>query len=171
MESNGLSASDIALLGNNGMGNNELIWIFALLLLAGGNGFGFGNRGDYGQFASAASQQEILFGQQFQGLDNKIDKIGGGIADATFSLNNSIKDGDAAILSKVAECCCSTKEAVHAEGEATRAMIQQNKIESLQAQINQLQMAQNIKEAMCGVPKINPYLYGITQNGCNCYNG
>lgn len=63
MES-GLTASDVALVSRNadGWGEGGFMWIFALLILAGG-GFGNWNRGDYGQFASAASQQEILFGQ------------------------------------------------------------------------------------------------------------
>lgn len=174
-----LSASDIALLGNNGeWGGNSFMWIFALLILANGGFGGWGNRGfgDYGQFATAASQQEILFGQQFQGLDNKIDRLGNGIADATFSLNNSIKDGNTMVAGRVvdegralqqqlSDCCCenksaiaqvrydmanfanATQTAIHAEGEATRNMLQQNKIESLQAQINNLQM----QNAMAGV--------------------
>ena len=47
MENGTLSASDVALLsGNNGMwGDGSFMWIFALLILAGGgfNGFGWGN--------------------------------------------------------------------------------------------------------------------------------
>lgn len=174
-----LSASDVAMLANNDGfgGGNALIWIFALLILAGG-GFGGYNRNtasDYGQFATAASQQEILFGQQFQNLDNKLDRLGNGIADATFNLNNSVTSEGRAIQTQLAECCCTNKEAiaqvrydmanftaqtqaaVHAEGEATRNMLQQNKIESLQAQINQL----NLQNAMCGVVR---YPSGMTYN-------
>lgn len=51
---------------------------------------------------------------------------------------------------------------VVAEGSATRNLIQENKIESLQSQVNQLQLAQ----AMCGVPKINPYAYGTYTYPC-----
>lgn len=180
METSGLSASDIAaIVGNNEMGGgNAFLWIFALLILANGGGFGFGNRGDYGQFASAASQQEILFGQQFQNLDNKMDRLGNGVADATFALNNSIKDGNTmvagrvvdegrAIQSQLAECCCSIKEAVHSEGEATRGLIQQNKIDALQSQLNTVQTQQAIQNAMCGVPKVNPYMYNISPS-CGC---
>lgn len=174
-----LSASDVAMLANNDSfgGGNALIWIFALLILAGG-GFGGYNRNtasDYGQFATAASQQEILFGQQFQNLDNKLDRLGNGVADATFNLNNSVTSEGRAIQTQLAECCCTNKEAiaqvrydmanftaqtqaaVHAEGEATRNMLQQNKIESLQAQINQL----NLQNAMCGVVR---YPSGMTYN-------
>lgn len=194
MENGALSASDVALLDRgNEWGGNSFFWIFALLILAGGGGFGWGNRnGDYGQYATAASQQEILFGQQFQNIDNKIDRIGNGIADATFALNNSVKDSTynvsgtvvsegRALQSQIAQCCCDNKtlqlqnkyeivNAIHGEGEATRAMLQQNKIESLQGQINRLEM----QNAMCGVVR---YPMQTTYNsggnpfcGCNCGN-
>lgn len=182
MESN-LSLSDIAAVTNNEgfCGGNSWILILLFAMIYGG-GF-FGNRtGEFGQYATAASQQEILFGQQFQNIDNKLDRgftsLGNGIADATFSLNNSVKDGNAAVTgtivnegraiqTQIAECCCATKEAIHAEGEATRAMLQQNKIESLQSQLNTVQMQQAIQNAMCGVPKVNPYMYNIAPS-CNC---
>lgn len=158
---NGLTASDIALMNrDNGCdwGGNSFMWIFALLILAGGGFGGFGNKDGYGQYATSASQQEILFGQKFSDLDNKMDRLGNGIADATFSLNNSITGEGRALQQQIADCCCSNKEAIaqvrydmanfnnatqtaiHAEGEATRNMLQQNKIDALQAQINQLQM-------------------------------
>lgn len=176
----GLTTGDVALLQRgNGMfdgGSDAFIWIFALLILANG-GFGFGNRaGELGQYATAASQQEILFGQQFQNLDNKIDRLGNGIADATFALNNSIKDGNYAVSSavasegrslqsQIADCCCTTQRNLDsvrfdmanyaAQSNAnTTAQIQkvldaicQNKIESLQGQVNQLQL----QNAMAGV--------------------
>lgn len=189
-----LSPSDVALLnrGTDGWGGNSFFWIFALLILAGGGGFGWGNRGDYGQFATAASQQEILFGQQFQNLDNKMDRLGNGIADATFALNASIKDGQynvsgavvsegRALQGQIAQCCCDNKTmqlqnkyelatAIHAEGEQTRALIQQNKIETLQSRVSQLEM----QNAMCGIvryPMSTTYTSGGNPFcGCNCGN-
>lgn len=167
--------------GTNGGGSWLLLILFVLLL--GGNG-AWGNRGEFGQYATAASQQEILFGQRFQNIDNKIDRLGNGIADATFSLNNSIKDGNSMVAGRVvdegrgiqnqiaqvrydmANFNSQTASAIHAEGEATRSLLQQNKIDALQSQINQLQL----QNAMCGTPKISPYMYGIVPNycGCNC---
>lgn len=182
-----LTAADIALMDrNDGFGNNSFFWIFALLLLANG-GFGFGGRGDFGQFATSASQNEILFGQKFNALDNKIDRIGNGIADATYALNNAVTTEGRNIQTQLANCCCSNKEAIaqvrydmanfanatqtaiHNEGEATRAMLQQNKIESLQGQINALQM----QNAMCGVvkyPTASTY-YAGSNPFCNCNCG
>lgn len=196
----GLSASDVAMLNGNGgnWGGNSFLWIFALLILANG-GLGGWNRGDYGQYATAASQQEILFGQQFQNLDNKMDRgftsLGNGISSATFSLNNSIKDGNAmvagrvvdegrAMQSQLADCCCTTQRNIDsvrfdmanyaAQSNAnTTAQIQkvldaiaQNKIESLQGRVNQLEL----QNAMCGVVR---YPNGMTYDAgrspfCNC---
>ena len=56
----GMSASDVALLNrSDGMfdGGSALIWIFALLILAGGGNFGFGgNRADYVTSAELTNQ-------------------------------------------------------------------------------------------------------------------
>ena len=91
------SLADFATLANANNGNmGGSFWFIILFFLICNNGWNNGwNRGngDFGQYATAASQQEILFGQQFQNIDNKIDRIGNGIADATFALNNSVKDG------------------------------------------------------------------------------
>lgn len=200
MES-GLTASDVALLNNrdaDGFGGNGFFWVFALLiLLFGGNGFGFGGRG-YDGFNNAATQ-EILFGQQFQTLDSKIDRVNNGICDAAYALNNSILNNQIslgtaitnegrAMQTQLANCCCenlrnvdsvrfdmanynaSTAAAIHAEGEATRKMLYENKIETLQNQINALQL----QNAMCGVVK---YPNSLTYNagvspfcGCGCNN-
>lgn len=183
-----LSLSDIAAVTrSDGYGGN-CNWMLVILFLIIANGGLYGNRGgDFGQYATAASQQEILFGQQFQNLDNKMDRLGNGIADATFALNSAIKDGNAGVVSAVvtegrnlqaqiaqlnadnASRTCQIKEAVHAEGEATRAMIQQDKIDRLQAEVSELR-TQNM---FCGIPRINPYGYQVVPNptcGCNCGN-
>lgn len=173
---NNLSLADIAAVtGENGFnGANGLIYILLFAMIF-GNG-AWGNRGDFGQYATAASQQEILFGQQFQNLDNKMDRLGNGISDATFALNNTIVNGNnnvaGTVISEgrsIQDKLCDIRTEVHAEGEATRAMIQQNKIESLQAQVNELK-TQNM---FCGIPRINPYGYGVYayNNGCGCNCG
>lgn len=166
MENMNYSLSDLAAVtGSNGIGmggNGGLLILIVLFLLFGG-GFNRGT-GEFGQYATAASQQEILFGQQFQGLDNKIDRIGNGIADATFALNNAIVAGTNNVAGTVvsegramADKLCELRTEIHAEGEATRAMIQRDKIESLQAQVSELK-TQNM---FCGVPRINPYGFGV----------
>lgn len=174
MDTNGYSLSDLATVSGGGLGGNGM-WILIILFFLIGMGGGGFNRGDYGQYATAASQQEILFGQQFQNLDNKMDRLGNGIADATFALNNSIKDGHAAVAGTVItegraiqDKLCGIASAIHEDGEKTRAMIQQNKIEALQGQISQLQLNQ----ALCGVvryPMQTTYTSGGNPFcGCNC---
>ena len=177
-----LSLSDIAAVTNNeGFGgNNSWFLILVFLLVFGGNGFNRGY-GDYGQYATAASQQEILFNQHFNNLDNKMDRgftsIGNGIADATFALNNTIVNGVNNVAGTViaegrsiGDKLCELRSEIHAEGEATRALIQQNKIERLQAEVSELK-TQNM---FCGIPRINPYGYQVVPNptgcGCNCGN-
>lgn len=201
-----LTASDIALLNKDGAGfnGNSFLWIFALLILANGGIGGWNNRGygDYGQYATAASQQEVLFNQHFNNLDNKMDRgftsIGNGIADATFALNNSIKDGNAmvagrvvdegrAMQSQLANYNCTTQKnidsvrfdmsnyasAIQATDTANTQKIldvlAQNKIESLQGRINQLEL----QNAMCGVVRYpNTITYDAgTGPFCGCNNG
>lgn len=201
MDTNGYSLSDIAAVANeNGFGgNNGLIYILLFAMIFGGNGFGFGNRGDgYAQYATAASQQDILFGQKFSDLDNKIDRLGNGIADATFALNNSIKDGNSAVAgavvtegrnlaSQLAECCCTTNRNIDsvnynaamntaAINANTTAQTQKvldalctNRMADMQNQINELQL----KSAMCGVVRYpNAWTYNAgTSPFCNCNTG
>ena len=184
---NNFSLSDIAAAtgGNSMFGGGGGIWfvIIILLFLMGGGNWG---RGDYGQYATAASQQEILFGQQFQNLDNKMDRLGNGIADATFALNNAVTTEGRAMQQQLSNCCCENLRntdsmrfdmanynagilaAIGADGEKTRSMIQQNKIEALERKLSSLELNQ----ALCGVVR---YPNGFTYNagtspfcGCNC---
>ena len=181
------SIADLATI-TNGTGNmGGSLWFIILFFLIFNNGWGnrgYGN-GDFGQYATASSQNEILFGQKFSALDNKMDKLGNGIADATFSLNNSVKDGIYATTNAVKDTAYATTSAVVTEGRAAQESIGNvrydmanfaasinsnidNKFAALEksqleqrladqaAQINQLQMAQ----ALCGVPKISTYAWG-----------
>ena len=178
------SLSDIAsITGNDGFGGGNawaMIILFALIFGLGGNGLGANGY-------TSAQTQEILFGQQFQNLDNKMDRLGNGIADSTFALNNSIKDGNYATQSAIKDCCCTTQRNIdsvrfdmsnytasirendNANTQKILDVIAQNKIESLQGRINQLELQQ----AMCGVVR---YPNSLTYNAgsspfCNCNCG
>lgn len=167
-----------------GMGFGGGSWIIWILLFAvlGGGGFGFGGRNQ------AATTDELSAGFNFAGINNKLNEIVAGVAGVNQNLGNAICSSTYELASKIDNCCCNTqlgvqqvrydmavqngdlKALIHSEGEATRNMLQQNKIESLQAQINQLQL----NSAMCGIPRISPYGYGVyaypTCNPCgnNC---
>lgn len=184
MDSTSMSPADFsAMMGNNNaFGGGNSWWIIILFLfLMNGNGW---NRGDYGN----ATQQEILFGQRFQSLDNKMDRLGNGIADATFALNNTIHNAQdvvagavgnegRAIQMQIANLAaqtdkqtCAITTAIHAEGEQTRALIQQNEIQALRDRVQSLE-ADN---RMCGVVRYPmQYSYASTANpfcNCNCGN-
>lgn len=159
-----LTASDVALLnGNSGFGGNSIwtLFLFAFLFLGNGN---FGGR------CNAATTDELSAGFNFSGVNNKLNELTAGQANINQNLGNAICQSTYEIASKIDNCCCNTQLAIKdltatvvAENAATRSMIQENKIESLQAQVNQLQLSQ----ALCGVPKINPYAYGVVpMNNC-----
>lgn len=159
-----LTASDVALLnGNSGFGGNSawILFLFAFLFLGNGN---FGGRGNL------ATTEELSAGFNFSGINNKLNEIVAGQANINQNLGNAICQSTYELAGKIDNCCCNTQLAIKdltatvvAENAATRSMIQENKIESLQAQVNQLQLSQ----ALCGVPKINPYAYGVVpMNNC-----
>ena len=91
-----MSLSDIAAVtrgnDNDGWGQGGAWWIIILFLfvLMGGNGF-WGNRtGEFGQYATAASQQEILFGQQFGQINDRLTNIGNGICNLGYEMQGSV---------------------------------------------------------------------------------
>ena len=157
MDSTSMSPADFAAMtGNGGFGGNGSWWVILLFLFAMGGGWNRGGNYD-------ATQQEILFGQQFQNLDNKMDRLGNGIADSTFALQNSIVTEGRNTQDKIYAMDKDLSDKIAGIG----SLIQQNKIESLQNEVNTLK-TQNM---FCGVPKISPYMYNIQPNcGCNCGN-
>jgi len=124
------SLADFATLANANNGNmgGSFWFIILFFLICNNGGWNNGwnrNGGDYGQYATAASQQDILFSSKFQALDNKIDRIGNGIADATFSLNNSVKDGVYTTTNAVKDTAYATSGAVVSEGRALATQLAQ----------------------------------------------
>lgn len=174
--------------GNDGWGNGGAWWIIILFLFVFMGGGFWGNRqGEFGQYATAASQQEILFGQQFGQLNDRLNNIGNGICDSTFALNNAITTEGRNLSAQLAQCCCDNRlatanlsaqmnqntcdivNAIHAEGESTRALIQTNEIQSLRDKVSSLEM----DSRMCGVVR---YPMGYTYNAgpspfCGCNSG
>lgn len=91
-----MSLSDIAAVtrgnDNDGWGQGGAWWIIILFLFVfmGGNGL-WGNRtGEFGQYATAASQQEILFGQQFGQINDRLTNIGNGICNLGYEMQGGI---------------------------------------------------------------------------------
>lgn len=189
-----MSPADYAALNGNDnfMGNGGILAWFLIFALMGGNGFGFGGN------RQAATTDEVSAGFANSAVLNKLNELTVGQSNINQNLGNSICSSTYELAGKIAgveaalqACCCETQTAIgqvrydmavqngdlkaliHSEGEATRNLIQQNKIETLQQQVSQLQLAQ----AMCGVPRISPYGYGIYaypacagMAGCGCTN-
>lgn len=129
-----MSLSDIAAVtrgnDNDGWGQGGAWWIIILFLfvLMGGNGGLWGNRtGEYGQYATAASQQEILYGQQFGQLNDRLTNIGNGICNLGYEMqggigqlgkevalaqagtNTTILQTGNNIQAQLAQCCCDNR--------------------------------------------------------------
>lgn len=185
------SLSDLraAVSDDGAFGGNGAWWVILLFLFWGFNGNGWNRQGEFGQYATAASQQEILFGQQFGQINDRLTRIDNGICDSTFALNNSITTEGRNLSSQLAQCCCDNRlatanlaaqmdrqtcditTAIHAEGEATRALIQTNEIQALRDKVSSLEM----DSRFCGVVRY-PMSYSYSAGnspfcGCGCGNG
>lgn len=71
-----------------GFGIWGIVIVIVVLMLFGG--WGNNRNSDYGQHATAASQQEILFGQQFGQLNNRITNLGNGIGNLGYEMQGNI---------------------------------------------------------------------------------
>ena len=122
---------------NGGFGGFGDDWIGLIVILAllggwgnGGFGFGGGFGGNRGGFEPCATQADVRAAVDQQTLISKLDQQTYGLADATYSLNNSIMNGfhgvDNAICNlgynvqsgfnslghQISDCCCTTQRAI-----------------------------------------------------------
>ena len=214
MENGSLSAADVALLNRGDDfgfgGGSAFMWIFALLILAGGGFGGWGNNG----FANAIGYENLATSNEVQrGFDNQnsmanqreiLSAVNAGTAQAVAATNQTFHDtlgiiqnrydelardisglavGQAQSLANQNACCCETKQLIMqsnydgairdaqtnanftAQIQSVKDMIAQDKIEALQNQVNQLQLAQ----AMAGVVKYP--MQSTYSSGCNPFCG
>lgn len=141
--------------GNGIAGGDFLILILLFVMLSGGNLFGNRSSG-LGDYATAASQQDILFSSKFSDLDNKIDRLGNGIADATFSLNNSITTEGRNIQMQLAQVNSNIDNKFAA---LEKSQLEQT-IRNLEGQVSSL----NLQNSLCGVmryPTNSAYAYSL----------
>ena len=146
-----LSPADImAMNGNNNEAwmNNPFIYLVWLALL--GNGGIFGNRGANDAAVQGALTRSDLFeGFNNQDVNGQLRGITNGLCDGFYAINNSLKDGFYGTQANIKDCCCTTNRnidavrfdmskgfcdiagAIHAEGEATRALINANTMQEL----------------------------------------
>ena len=126
---NGLSASDVALMNKDNFGGDAFMWIFALLILAGGGFGGFG-----GNTSTNTLDQDVQRGFDNQNLQAQtrdiLAAVTAGTAQSVAATNQTFHDnlaamqslynetardiaglavGQANMLANQNECCCSTK--------------------------------------------------------------
>lgn len=75
--------------GTFGGGGLLLVVILFLFFVMFRGGWG-GNQGDYGQHATAATQQEILYGQHFGQINDRLTNLGNGICGLGYDMQGSI---------------------------------------------------------------------------------
>ena len=201
MDSNNMSLSDIAAVtrnaDNDGWGGGGAWWIIILFLFVFMGG-GWGNRqGELGTYATAASQQEILFGQQFGRIDDRLTNIGNGICNLGYEMqgnigqlgkemalaqngtNMAIMQSANGIQAQLAECCCTTQRAidgVNANMEAKFAALEKSQLEQRIAEQSARIASLEMDNRMFGVVRYpNGYTYNAGMspfcgNGCGCGN-
>lgn len=201
MMPSGLSASDVALLNNdsNFGGNGAYFWIFALLLLAGGGGFGWNNRN-----GNCVTEADLCTSQNFQNLQNTL----GQLKDMNYQQNNNISNAISTLgyqelqnlnavnqnfmnrtyemQSSIDQCCCNTQQAIQGVNyniEAKAAEINANTTAQTQKILdaisgnrmadmqNQINQLQ-LQNAMCGVVRYPmASTYAMSNNPfCGCNN-
>lgn len=175
----------------NGWGGGGAWWIIILFLFMfgmGGGGWGWGNRG-----GDALTRAEMQQGFDTQEITRKLDGLSYGMCDGFYAQNTTMLNGFSGVTSAVRDaqfaaqqCCCETNRnidsvrydaqkntcdittAIHAEGEATRALIQKNEMQNLRDRLQQMEL----REAMCGVVRY-PMATTYTSGGnpfCGCNN-
>ena len=192
------SLSDLAAVTKDadGMAGNGAWWIIILFLfvIMGGGWNGFNRQSDFGQYATAASQQEILFGQQFGQINDRLTNIGNGICNLGYEMQGNFGQLTQAVMStgngiqsQLAQCCCENRlatanlsaqidrqtcditTAIHAEGEQTRALMQANEIQQLRDKVSSLE-ADNRMYGVVRYP--NEYSYSAGPSPfCGCNSG
>ena len=151
----GLSASDIALLQGNGRNNGDGFgdgngwWIILFFLCM----FGWGGRG-FGGFGggSGSAVDGYVLTSDFANIERKIDGVNTGLCDGFYTqaqlvngVNMNIMQGNNAIQSQLAQCCCDIREGISGINYnlATQACGIGRQIESGFAQTNYNMAAQN----------------------------
>ena len=193
---NGLSASDVALMNRDGFGGDAFMWIFALLILAGGGFGGFGGN-------NVATHDFMQNGFNFNDLqDQNRDLMGAitaGTAQSVAATNQTFHDTLNAVSDKYSElardisgvammqqqaisnqneCCCSIKQQIAENkyeaalntasiNETTVAQTQKILDAMAQSKIEELQAKVSALELQNAVAGVVRYPNQLTYNAGN----
>ena len=180
-------------------GNGSWVWAFLIFALLGFGGGGmWGNRG---MMPNVATSGDIQRGFDTNEITRKLDGINYGLCEGFYAqntntlngfsnVNQNINNEGRAIQTQIAQCCCDTQRAIDgvnynnamntasinanttAQTQKILDAICQNKIESLQSKVSQLEL----QNALCGVVRYpNAWTYNAGTSpfcnggcGCNC---
>ena len=150
-----------------GFGGGGMLLLVILFLF-----FFMGGRNPMGGENGALTRAEMQAGFDTQEITRKLDGLTNGLSDGFYAQNTTMLNGFAGVTAAVEnarfaaqQCCCETNRnidsvrydnqkntcdiitAIHAEGEATRNLMQQNEIQALRDRIQRAEL----RDAMCGV--------------------
>lgn len=207
MMGTGIGLGDAMLLSQRNMGgygmengmamwNNPLAWMMMYGMMRNGGWGDWGNNNGGGNCGrGCVTPFELNQGLNDQDMRAGVRGIQQGICDSTYALTGAINQTQHAI----SDCCCATNNniertgcnivnAIHSEGEATRALINANSMDALREKVNEKdrelqsaqfqlsQLSQNatLISALRPTPipaylAVNPYqAVGYTGVGCGC---
>lgn len=202
----GLSAADVAAVTRNndydGFGNGGWIWIILLAFLFRGNWGGYGGYGGESPLVSEEFIKRDIFNTN-QNVSNTACQTQRDILENRYTNQLCCCETQKEILqsrydaalqaqtiqAQLASCCCDLKTAIHAEGEATRGLIQGNTIQDLRDrlaerdrdlstanfQLSQQAQSANIISTLQPTPRpayltCSPY-FAYNYGGCGCNAG
>lgn len=201
-----LTKDSDGLFGGGTSGGILALIIIFVLLFGNGNGFGFGGNGAVATQADIQRGFDTrTIVSKLDGISNGICDLGYANANLINNVRfdamqgfNSVNQGIANLGYEQQNCCCTTNRnidslkyenaqntcaivnAIHADGEATRALMQANTVQELRDKLQERDntisnfiQTQNILGSI-GRYVVNPtcpYNYGYSNYGCNCVGG
>jgi hypothetical protein len=150
----------------NEMWNNPFIYLVWLAVLGNGGLFGNRNGYGDAAVQGALTRSDLFEGFNNQDVNGQLRGITNGLCDGFYAINSglkdgfygtqtAVKDGFYGIQADVKDCCCTTNRnidsvrfdmskgfcdvagAIHAEGEATRALINANTMQALRDKLDE----------------------------------
>jgi len=176
-----ISTSDMLALANNikdsdGMmgGNSSWLWWILIIFFLFSGGFGYGNNSAAQNALTRAEMQDGFNNQNIVNtLGNMSNQINSGFDGVQLGMSTGFNGVQASLAESryaMQDCCCQIKNAIAADGEATRALLTQNTIQELRDKLND----KNLELAQSNILSINQnqtntlqaYLRQVVNGGC-----